>query len=463
MAELGTVIANTGCNIRMSMTNHDQMQYTSTFRVGTPLQESQEAIFDTGSTDAVILGNPLAGHNAYNSNSSSTSLVPASDEMREIVYGSATALGTDGFDRIKVGNGYTPSDQEMLIEEGTTDVGGMFYMASFDAVIGVGIDSKLDSGRPSLLKNLGCTSVEVKMSHTLGAQGGEMSFLGSAELPGYTYTEVTQDTGYWNIPFEGVSLGNTSFGANESGPALFDTGTSLIYLPKSLVAALHEQIGNFTCNNIDSLPDVTFRFGGKDWSLPPSDYIMAGLHETDTVAATHSAATTGRVSFVERPKPISFDMCDTIFQETEIMTQDGPLSIFGMAFLRAYDAHFIRASGNGAPKIGLKEGHSITVNAVDTNRGQLQPVDIKSQRQPHQQPLRADMSRAILPFRAGLVPHVGLSDEIDGASAVHATRHGHRAARSKDARPPAAIIAAGKEHYARTGEQFDYWVSLRRV
>ncbi len=64
---------------------------------------------------------------------------------------------------------------------------------------------------------------------------------------------------------------------------ILDTGTSLIALPSDLAEMLNSQIGakkgfngqySIECAKRDSLPDLTFRLSGYNFTITPYDYVL---------------------------------------------------------------------------------------------------------------------------------------------------------------------------------------------
>lgn len=87
---------------------------------------------------------------------------------------------------------------------------------------------------------------------------------------------------YWEVPLDKVRFGEDEITLENTGAAI-DTGTSLIALPSDLAEMLNMQIGakkswsgqyTLDCATIPSLPDLTFTFGGRDFPISASDYVL---------------------------------------------------------------------------------------------------------------------------------------------------------------------------------------------
>merc|ERR1712187_235840 len=61
-------------------------------------------------------------------------------------------------------------------------------------------------------------------------------------------------------------------------PMVVDTGTSILTIPPAAFKKISPVIGNVSsdCSNVDSLPVLSFKFGGKDFSLEPEFYVLRG-------------------------------------------------------------------------------------------------------------------------------------------------------------------------------------------
>ena len=80
-----------------------------------------------------------------------------------------------------------------------------------------------------------------------------------------------------------VQLGAKELTVIKSRGAAIDTGTSLIAMPTDEAEALNTAIGakkswngqwTVPCNTVEDLPVLSFKFGGKSYSLNGTDYIL---------------------------------------------------------------------------------------------------------------------------------------------------------------------------------------------
>ncbi len=130
--------------------------------------------------------------------------------------------------------------------------------------------------------------------------GGEATFGGideNAFTGDISYAPVRRKA-YWEVELSKVAFGDDVLELENTGAAI-DTGelcscvnlvlvnaligTSLIALPTDMAEMLNTQIGakkswngqyQVDCAKVPSLPDLTFTFGTKDYSLKGTDYIL---------------------------------------------------------------------------------------------------------------------------------------------------------------------------------------------
>lgn len=107
----------------------------------------------------------------------------------------------------------------------------------------------------------------------------DFGFIDDSKYTGnITYTAVNTTQGFWNFTSTGYQFGSAAFTATPL-PGIADTGTTLLYLPDSILSRYYATIPNsgFTfffggyyipCSATDSLPDFTFGVEGARITIP---------------------------------------------------------------------------------------------------------------------------------------------------------------------------------------------------
>ncbi|XP_039098630.1 LOW QUALITY PROTEIN: gastricsin [Hyaena hyaena] len=270
--------------------------YFGEISVGTPPQNFP-VLFDTGSSRLWVPSvhchsQGCASHSHFNSSASST--YSSNGEIFSVQYGSGSLHGTYGYDTLRVQSILVPNQQFGLSE---LEQGPYFLHAKFDGIMGLAFPSLAEGKGTTPLQ--GCCMLQAGVlsspvfSFYLGRQRspqkGAVLVLGGIDHslhrgPIY-WASVTQER-YWQIGFEEFLIGGHATGWCSQGcQAIVDTGTSLLTVPLQYLSDLLrgtgaqvDEYGQFMvdCNNVQSLPTLTFVIGGVRFSLPYSSYIFRG-------------------------------------------------------------------------------------------------------------------------------------------------------------------------------------------
>lgn len=307
--------------------------------LGTPAQVFK-VILDTGSSNlwvpSVSCGSIACYlHTKYDSSASSTYV--KNGTSFDIQYGSGSMSGFVSNDVLTIGDLEIKSQD---FAEATQEPGLAFAFGRFDGILGLGYDTISVDGMVPPVYNaiaqglldepvfsfyLGDTAVDEEM-------GGVATF-GGIDESHYT-GEITwlpvRRKAYWEVDLRSITFGKESAELESTG-AIVDTGTSLIAMPTGLAEILNMEIGakknwqgqyTVECDVRDSLPEISFNLGGKEFAISASDYIME-------VQGSCISAFMG----MDFPEPV------------------GPLVILGDAFLRKW--YSIYDIGND--RVGLAE------------------------------------------------------------------------------------------------------------
>ncbi|RPB21476.1 Asp-domain-containing protein [Terfezia boudieri ATCC MYA-4762] len=299
-------------------------QYFSEIEIGTPPQKFK-VILDTGSSNLWVPSKQCGSiacylHTKYDSSTSKT--YHSNGTSFEIRYGSGSLSGFVSQDDVKIGD-VTIKGQDFA--EATSEPGLAFAFGRFDGIMGLGYDTisvnhivppfynMFHQGlidEPIFAFYLGSTDKE---SEVVFGGIDEDHYKGSlVKLP-------VRRKAYWEVEFESITFGDATAKLEDMG-AILDTGTSLIVFPTTLADLLNKEIGakkgfngqySVECSKRDSLPDLTFRLSGSDFSISPFDYILE-------VSGSCMSAFMG----MDFPEPV------------------GPLAILGDAFLRRWYSVF---------------------------------------------------------------------------------------------------------------------------
>ncbi|CAG8512337.1 3239_t:CDS:1 [Racocetra persica] len=267
-----------------------------------------KVMLDTGSSSLWIpnkdcTSDACKGHNRFDSSSSPT----FKDEGNpwDIQYGLGNASGITGIDSIQIGN-ITADNQIFGLANSESDD---FGYDDFDGILGLGFDNlnDLDNGSSTLISTLikqnkinpifGC-----HFQHASGVDDGTFTLGGVDEskfIGEITFNSVINTVGFWEINLDGVKLDDTPMSISGRS-AIIDTGSTVLFVPSDDAAAINKQIpgaefDNKTntykvpcppdpcCTSTSSIPTISLRFGGVDYTIPSEDVIYNSLFQCITV------------------------------------------------------------------------------------------------------------------------------------------------------------------------------------
>ncbi|KAJ0036846.1 hypothetical protein NQD34_005523 [Periophthalmus magnuspinnatus] len=308
------------------MTNDADLSYYGVISIGTPPQ-SFSVIFDTGSSNLWVpsvyctSSTACQNHNQFNPSKSST--FTWGGQSLSIQYGTGSMNGYLGSDNVEVG-GITVKNQVFGLSQSEADF--MAEMAA-DGILGLAFQSIASDNVMPVFKNMVSQSLVAQPLFSVylssnDQQGSEVIFGGvdSTHYTGsITWIPLSSAT-YWQINMDSVTINGQTVACSGGCQAIIDTGTSLIVGPNtdinninSWVGASVNQYGEaiVNCQNIQSMPDVTFSLNGSSFTVPASAY-------------------------VSQVKTLNYHDCSTGFGQggTE------PLWILGDVFIREYYAIF---------------------------------------------------------------------------------------------------------------------------
>jgi len=284
----------------VDITNYLDAQYYGPIEIGTPPQ-TFGVIYDTGSSDLWVpsatcnlLELACITHNQYDHELSVT-YIPDGKNVT-FPYVSGTVYGFRSIDNVCSGG--ICVEQQMFAEV-NHEPGVAFIAGKFDGIQGMGLQYYTANEAPPLFFNMidqgqvSQSTFSFWFNRDYTQEEGGYLIYGESDPTLYTgeityHDVVGQD--YWKLTSDGFQLeglGNediTACNGPEGCLMVIDTGTSVLTGPTELITNLNEALGGFEllntgeyilpCRNIDSLPDVVFKFGGVEYRLTPQDYVL---------------------------------------------------------------------------------------------------------------------------------------------------------------------------------------------
>ncbi|XP_070240631.1 renin isoform X4 [Bos mutus] len=322
------------------LTNYLDTQYYGEIGIGTPPQ-TFKVVFDTGSANLWVPSTkcsplytacafvfPPEIHSLYDSLESS-SYVENGTEFT-IHYGSGKVKGFLSQDLVTVG-GITVTQ---TFGEVTELPLLPFMLAKFDGVLGMGFPAQAVGGVTPVFDHILAQRVltddvfSVYYSRNSHLLGGEIVLGGSDPQyyqENFHYVSISKP-GSWQIRMKGVSVRSTTLLCEEGCMVIVDTGASYISGPTSSLRLLMEALGAkelsidkyvVNCNQMPTLPDISFHLGGKAYTLTSADYVLQDPYNND-------------------------DLCTLALHGMDIPPPTGPVWVLGATFIRKFYTEFDR-------------------------------------------------------------------------------------------------------------------------
>nr|XP_020858715.1 renin isoform X2 [Phascolarctos cinereus] len=324
------------------VTNFEDTQYYGEVNIGSPPQTFR-VVFDTGSADFWVPSSrcdPLYTacrkilaleyqviHNQYDFSKSST--YKDNGTKFSIHYASGRVKGFLSQDTVTIGG----ISMTQVFGEVTVLPLMPFGLARFDGILGLGYPARSMSGILPVFDNM--ISQGVLKEEVFSVYYSRNSHLPSGEIvlggtdPDYyrgTFHYVnTSRPGFWHIQMKGVAIKSNVLLCQDSCTASVDTGASFITGPTSSMRKLMKTLGVkeegdqylIECDLAPTLPDISFYFDGKAFTLNSSDYVLQDMKSLD-------------------------NLCLLTFDNLDIPPPTGPLWILGATFIRKFYTKFDR-------------------------------------------------------------------------------------------------------------------------
>ncbi|KAF9219665.1 acid protease [Gyrodon lividus] len=257
-----------------------------TISIGTP-PRNFAVLFDTGSSDVILPGpqcDNCDGHAIYNPAASLTSTDPGLSFSINFV-GGASSFGNQYTDNVTIVE-LMATDQTLGAAAHYSEALQIWQFAG-DGLLGMAFQSISMFDQSPFFQTLVSQDQidEPVFAFSLEAPGPEI-YLGGTNPDMYTgdftWVVIIQQ-GHWRVNIDSV-VGN---GQNvlSNVPGIMDTGTILILGPSEDVATLYAAVGgipvpsepgfySFPC---DSVPSVSFTFGGRSFPIPAETLSMGAF------------------------------------------------------------------------------------------------------------------------------------------------------------------------------------------
>uniref|UniRef100_A0A914H9Z7 Peptidase A1 domain-containing protein n=1 Tax=Globodera rostochiensis TaxID=31243 RepID=A0A914H9Z7_GLORO len=187
---------------------------------------------------------------------------------------------------------YQPDGRRMFYNLSPRTVEAGLKTAKFDGILGMAFPEASVRNLSTVFDNM-VTQQKVQepvFSFWLNRNpasklGGEITFGGTDQqrfVAPITYTPVTRKA-YWQFKMDSISGSQGKIVCQNGCQAIADTGASVIVGPKNEVAEIQNYIGaipdinggyTVPCEEIPTLPDVSFNIGGKAYTLKGNDYVL---------------------------------------------------------------------------------------------------------------------------------------------------------------------------------------------
>uniref|UniRef100_A0A8C5SFD4 Peptidase A1 domain-containing protein n=1 Tax=Laticauda laticaudata TaxID=8630 RepID=A0A8C5SFD4_LATLA len=306
------------------LANYMDLTYYGQISIGTPPQNFM-VLFDTGSSNLWVpsvycQSQPCHNHPLFNPSQSST--YSSKGQTFSMQYGSGSLTGVFGYDTVTVSS-IPITNQEFGLSE--TEPGSAFLYSKFDGILGLAYPSLSSGGATTVMQEMireNLIDAPVFSFYLSRFQNGGALILGGIDSSLYTgqihWSPVTQEL-YWQIAIDGFMINNqVTNWCSQGCQAIVDTGTSLLTVPGQFFIQLMQKLGaqqnNYgefvvNCNDLQSMPTITFIINGVYFPLTPSDFVLQN----------------------------SKDYCQVAIMPTYLPSQNGqPLWILGDVFLRSY-------------------------------------------------------------------------------------------------------------------------------
>lgn len=313
----------------ITLQNIENVEFIGEVGVGSPPQPIK-VIFDTGSGNFFVnsklcLDSTCLAKPSYESKDSPTFKNLELDI--DICFGSGEIVGVIGQDTLTIG-GLEIKNQHFA--QVTQEIGDVFIDSSFSGLMGLGFgrlafkdttavfDSIVNSGQLEWnVMSFYFSIFEGEESELLVGDVDDTKYVGEIH---WIHVEP-ENPYYWTVIIEDVRLGDKAMHLCDDGCyAAIDTGTSLMSVPSDKLWLIYEHF-DIKCTEIVTYEDLIFVIDGKEYVIPPRDYIITITNGVEDDIGFHSD---------------SYDECTLAFSAIDIGPPNGPIWVLGNIFMHHY-------------------------------------------------------------------------------------------------------------------------------
>jgi len=427
--------------IRQELRNVGDVQYTLPLVVG---GQSISAIPDTGSFDLLVFSTRCVkcGGTANLFDDSVSSSYASSDMDAEQTFGSGKTESIEAFDTAGLG---TMHVQDQVFWEVVDADMPLLSKATFQAILGVGpprgavkiadkeaagmvaeVSAMQDEGRTvpdaymdtvkhyaevakrvrnqtPILKRLDMESFSICLHREAASSGTWIWRDNMAKLQPSLFINVPViGNTYWSADLSSVRLAAGSVAlptlhdsdlvlgcGNNRCLGVVDTGTSLFVMPSAAYKLVSEAISMWSdqgsdCTDLSLLPNLEFKLGGKDFSLPPESYVGQMNGELPSELAAYMPHAKRRFKDLD-------GNCMPLLMATDDDSPEGEIWILGLPLFRKYYTTFNLEEGS-------ERGKSLSFALADAQcQPQLNHESLYREAEAPRKPLRIDASKIRMP------------------------------------------------------------------
>lgn len=334
---------------RQQLKNFGDAVYTAEVEVG---GQKMESVLDTGSSDIFVFSKHCPRRYCirrdilYDSHSSEH--YRRGEAIATHVFGIRHLQSQEAFDSVMVGPLSSRAQPFWEVVDMDMPASELLF---FSGIMGVGpkprqLEAVDGEGGKSLCGGLGVSA----FSMCIGRESGSPGYVvWNDGIPSASSTFPIIGVEHWAVPMVGARLENPHgvgavvLGCQEGCAAVVDAAAPLLAVPSEVMRMIDKALLGLRkdCGNLADMPDLAFDIGRQRFNLPPDAYI-------GEVDGRSMSATGAYHKLWNRYARWRHHKCKPLVFGVDAVTEQGPLWVFGLPFLREYYATFAFGARKGA-------------------------------------------------------------------------------------------------------------------